>query len=95
MSEFKLLTVFVFCGTGSSFPSGVFIDRDSAENWIRKHKVSGTLSEYPVGTGAYDWAVEKGHFKPTRPEHESPKFIGRFSSASLWHTHYEDGNTTS
>jgi hypothetical protein len=51
------LMVYVFNGSKASFPSGVFADRDSAIAWISENKLSGTLTEYPVGIGVYDWAI--------------------------------------
>lgn len=85
-------TVWIFCGRESTFPSGVFDSKHAAEAWIHLNQLSGTLTEYPVGLGVYDWAVEEGHFKPTKPEHSQPKFIQRFSSALQNHHHYENGS---
>jgi hypothetical protein len=83
--------VWVFCGTKASFPSGVFHTKEQAEAWIAENRLSGTLTQYPVGIGAYHWAVQEGFFKPKKPEHSLPGFIGSFSSASQEHYHYEDG----
>jgi hypothetical protein len=84
-------TVWVFNGGRNSFPSGVFSQRELAEEWIRKNKLTGTLTEYPINQGVYDWAIEKGYFKPEREDQTTPAFIGNFSSASADHFHYEDG----
>lgn len=88
MSE--LSAVWVFNG-GGAFPGGVFTTRDLAEAWIGRNHLSGTLTAYPLNTGVYDWATEKGYFQPRREEQETPRFIGRFSSASQEHYHYENG----
>ena len=83
--------VWVFNGARSTFPSGVFVERTDAEAWIKKHKLSGTLTLYPLNTGVYEWKIATGSWKPTKEEHFSPQFIERFSSASQEHYHYEDG----
>ncbi len=84
-------TVWVFCGARSQFPSGVFTTLDAAEVWIRRSRLTGTLTRYPLDQSAYDWAVSRGYFRNTKPEHSSPEFIGRFSAANQEHYHYEDG----
>jgi hypothetical protein len=44
-----------------------------------------------VDTGVYKWAISKGFFRPSKPHQTTPEFIGRFTSASMEHHHYEDG----
>ncbi len=83
--------IWIFQGSGAQFPSGVFTDEDQARAWIRAEKLSGLLTKYPVGQGVFDWAVQQGFFTPRKPEHHSAKFIGRFTSASMEHYHFEDG----
>ena len=85
-------TVWVFTGPRAQFPSGVFTQRDTAERWILQHRLSGTLTSYPLDVGAFDWAVSAGHFTPQRDDQRSAEFIQRFSSASQEHYHYEHGN---
>jgi len=82
-------TVWVFVGSGARLPSGVFSSRDLAEEWIRTNRLAGLLTEYPLDQSAYDWAVENGHFRPSKPEHGTPKFVAGFTSAMLPHFHYE------
>jgi len=84
-------SVWIFSGAQANFPSGVFHTREQAQQWIERHGLTGTLTEYPVGEGVYEWAIAKGAFEPKRPEHHQARFIERFSSASLAHEHYEDG----
>ena len=84
-------TVWVFNGARSNFPSAIFSTRVDAEAWIDRFKLTGTLTRYPVDTSAYEWAVERGYFSVTKDEHRSPLFIGKFSSGSQEHYHYEDG----
>jgi len=84
--------IWIFNGPKSQFPSGVFTQRETAESWIRQHRLSGTLTAYPVDIGTYDWAVSAGHFKPERDDQRSAEFIQRFSSATQEHYHYEHGN---
>lgn len=84
--------VWIFNGPNSSFPSGVFTQRETAERWIREHGLSGVLTAYPVDVGTYDWAVSEGYFKPKREDQRGAEFIQRFSSASQEHYHYENGS---
>ena len=81
--------VWVFSGPRNHFPSGVFATREQAEAWIEMHRLEGTLTKYPVGISAYDFAIQQGHFTPRKPEHSSPAFIANFSSATQDHYHYE------
>ena len=91
--------VWIFTGrrsptsTITAFPGGVFSSRDKAENWIKLHSLSGTLTLYRADVGAYDWAVENGFFKPSKPHHKTPEFIGQFSGGDV-HYHYESGECT-
>jgi hypothetical protein len=91
-------TVWVFTGSQenqrSTFPSGVFSTQAAAENWIAKHELSGTLTVYRVDVGAYDWAVQNGTFRPTKPHHSTPDFIAHFSGGDI-HFHYESGRRVS
>jgi hypothetical protein len=63
----------------------------SAETWIKKHSLTGTLTRYPLDVSAYDWAIRQGWFVPSKPEHNTADFVGQFTSASQEHFHYEDG----
>lgn len=85
-------SVWVFNGERSPFPSGVFTSREKAEAWIAHHRLSGVLTRYPLDDGVYDWAVSSGVFRPSRDDQRSSGFIGRFSSASQDHDHFEDGH---
>lgn len=87
-------TVWVFLGEGGRFPSAVFETRDLADVWILKHRLTGVLTEYPVNVGVYEWAQERAFFTPKKDEQYTAEFIGRFSSASQEHIHYEDGSAT-
>lgn len=79
--------VWVFNGSGS-FPSGVFTTRDLAEAWIRKHRLKGTLTAYPLDVDVYDWVIEKSYFTPKHAYQATSEFIGQFSSAYQQHYHY-------
>jgi hypothetical protein len=52
MSE--LDAVWVFNGANSTFSAGVFQSKSQADEWIAKHKVTGCLTQYPLGIGIYD-----------------------------------------
>lgn len=84
--------IWIFNGERANFPSGVFARLTDAESWIARHKLSGVLTSYPVGIGAYDYAVEKGLFTPKKEDQKTPMFIGKFSCAGFEHYHYENGN---
>ncbi len=84
-------SVWIFNGEDAQFPSGVFESRAAAETWIGQHGLSGVLTEYPVGVGVYDWAVENGYFSPSRPDQKSSRFVGRFSCARQQHVHFREG----
>ena len=79
--------------TTPTLPGGVFSSLDAAEEWIKRHALYGLLTLYRVDVGAYDWAVANGHFKPSKPHHETSEFIGRFSGGDV-HYHYADGVKT-
>jgi hypothetical protein len=81
--------VWVFNGGGGAFPSGVFSTREKAEAWIGKNRLTGVLTKYPLNEGAWDWAVREGHFKPTREDQKTPRFIQRFACGEE-HYHYGD-----
>ncbi len=57
--------VWVFNGV-KSFSRGIFSSRDTAENWIRNHKLSGVLTLYPLDQGVYDWSVSNKIFEPKK-----------------------------
>lgn len=79
--------VWIVNGTKSCFPCAVFGDKASAVEWIRKNRISGTLTEYAVGISAFDWAVSRGY----KPKKEiTPEIMARFSPPGE-HFHYEDG----
>jgi len=81
----------VFSGKGSRFSSGVFMDKGTAMAWILRHKLTGVLTQYPVGQGVYDWAIEKEFFEPKKEHESSPDFIQKFTCAGQEHYHFEDG----
>lgn len=86
-----MIDVWVFNGATNRFPSGVFEDRESAEEWIRANVLTGTLTRYPVGQPVYDWAVARGSFTPKSEKDRTPAFIANFSSGAQEHFHFEDG----
>jgi hypothetical protein len=87
-------TVWVFNGEFSNLPAGVFSTKSSAEDWIRQHSLSGTLSEFPLDRGAYDHAVDEGLFKPKKAHETEPQFIETFSPR-LYHDHWWEGKPDS
>jgi hypothetical protein len=89
MSELE--SVWVFNGARSMFPSGVFGTKEMAEEWIRKCALTGTLTQYPMNVGMYDFAIATGTFSPRKPHQTTSEFISKFSGGGLDHFHYEDG----
>ena len=83
--------VWLFHGMGGRFTSGVFTSRRLAEDWIRKHGLTGMLTLYPTDIGTYDWAIGNGSFRVNKEEQSRPDFIQKFTTASQEHYHYEDG----
>ncbi len=81
--------VWVFHGAGCRFTSGVFASRAQAEEFINRYRLTGTLTKYPVGVSAYDWAIQENLFTPKKPEHYEANFIQRFTDASQEHYHYD------
>lgn len=86
-------TVWVFLGSEARRASGVFRTELENRSWIERNRLSGTLTEYPVGDGCYDIAVRRGSFRPTREHHGSPQHVAGFSPGWTRHLHYEDGHT--
>ncbi len=84
-------SVWIFNGISGRFAGGVFDSIAEAETWISKHRLTGVLTNYPLNTGVYDWALENRSFVPKTAEHTSPEFIGKFTAASQEHFHYENG----
>jgi hypothetical protein len=84
-------SVWVFNGAQSFFPSGVFTTRELAESWIRVRHLTGTLTEYPLDVGMFDYKTSKGLFTPKKEEHTTALFIGMFTGGGIDHFHYEDG----
>ena len=89
--DMQNVEVWVFNGTNGRFPAGVFSVRQKAEDWIKKYKLSGVLTQYPVDQGIYDWAISKEYFSVKKESESKGEFIGRFTSASQEHYHYENG----
>ncbi|HLP52365.1 MAG TPA: hypothetical protein VK154_15865 [Chitinophagales bacterium] len=83
--------VFIFNGTNAQFPSAVFSDYVLAEQWIKKHALTGLLTAYPLNTAVYDWALDSGYFQVKEKYQAEPSFIAKFSSAYLEHWHFENG----
>jgi hypothetical protein len=83
--------VWIFVGGGAQFPSGAFRSVESAEMAIAKHRLTGVLTKYPLDTLIYDLAAANQHFTVKNDSQRTPEFIGRFSSASQEHRHYENG----
>lgn len=83
--------IYLFHTTKSHFCGGAFAEKEIAEKWIFKYKLSGILTLYPVNISTYDWAIETDNFTVKKDAHKEPNFIGGFSSASQKHFHYENG----
>ncbi len=87
----KITTAWIFIGELSTFPSGVFLSRELADAWIAQHQLSGSLSPFPVNTGAYDYAIETGAFTPTKESEKTSEFIQKFNASKQEHFFYKYG----
>ncbi|MCK7555648.1 hypothetical protein MKQ70_11735 [Chitinophaga sedimenti] len=83
--------IWIFNGENSRFGSGAFSTLTKAEEWISKNKLTGVLTRYPVDMGVYEWAIAHDLFSVKKEEHLQSSFIGKFTSASQEHFHYENG----
>lgn len=82
--------VWIFHGDTARHAAGVFESKAQGLEWAQKHGVSGILTEYPVGNGCYDIALERG-FKPKRPHHGTASHVAAFSPG--WqHVHITNGH---
>jgi hypothetical protein len=91
MTESDVPGVWIFVGEYADFPSGAFTSYEKAREWIKRNRVSGVVTWYPLDEGTYEWAIRNDIFAPKRPDQETPGFIGRFSSAAQDHYHFYDG----
>lgn len=97
--HFNHQKIWVFNGAQTQFSGGVFDDLDKAEFWIKENKLTGLLTAYPLNQGTLDWAIENNMVNMT-PEklaekQQNPKFVAGFTSASMEHYHYEEGERVS
>ncbi|MFJ9391868.1 hypothetical protein ACIRON_23810 [Nocardioides sp. NPDC101246] len=90
--ESTLDSVWVFHGEGARFVSGVFASEADGLAWVERHQLTGVLTEYPLGVGAYDDAIARGLFKPSREHHGTPRHIAQFSPGRTKHIHLVDGH---
>ena len=92
-NNLKIMTdwIWIFHGEGAMLSTAVFTDLEKAEEWIKKHSLSGVLTKMPLNQSVYDWAVETEMFTPKSEFHQKPVFIQQFTSAYLEHYHYENG----
>lgn len=87
----SLPSVWIFHGEEARFAAGVFASETEGTAWASRQGVTGLLTEYLVGNGCYDLAVESGSFKPTKPHHGTPTHVAGFSPG-LRHVHITHGS---
>ena len=80
---------------GSRFPCGIFSSRELGEQAIKKYGLVGTLTQYPLDSLTYDWAIEKGLWEPRKPHETESRFIGRFTSRGKHFRYGHEGDATS
>jgi hypothetical protein len=83
-------SVWVFHGDRARLAAAVFPSRADGLAWVARHRLTGLLTEYPVGDGCYDIALAQGRFRPSKPHHGSSEHVAGFS-ASGEHIHVLDG----
>jgi hypothetical protein len=84
-------SVWVFHGEGAPHASGVFISKERALAWVEHHSLTGLLTQYPLDVGAYDDAIARGLFTPSREHHGTAEHIAQFSPGRTEHLHLVDG----
>ena len=52
-------SVWIFNQNNSSFSGGVFAELMLAEEWIRKNKLTGVLTKYPINQGTFAYSGPK------------------------------------
>ena len=87
----KMAGIWVFVGSNAKFPSGIFSEKEYAQDWIKKYNLSGVLTLYPLDQGIYDWAINNNTFSVKKESEMTPEFIQRFTSAAQEHYHFENG----
>ena len=90
-TESVLESVWVFHGKEHGSRAECSLPRTTAWNGVERHRLTGILTEYPLGVGAYDDAVTRGPFKPSREHRGTPQHIARFSLGGTKHIHVVDG----
>jgi hypothetical protein len=73
-------------------PSGIFSDKEKAEEWIASNRLTGLLSGFPVDMGVLDWAIRCAGFNPPDEKRTDPSYVARFTSGAVEHFHFENGN---
>ena len=73
---------------GGSFPCGVFETKEAAEDIIKKYKLTGVLTQYPVNMLVIDWAIENNCLSESARTTED---AGTYATAYQKHYHYENG----
>ena len=88
--------VWIFHESTSKYSGGVFESLIDAEDWIKKNKLNGMLTKYPLNSGVFDWAIENDMHNiksdKVKDKASNPKFVGGFTTASQEHYHYQDGH---
>lgn len=83
--------VYVFCGFGGRHANAVFSTAERADDWVRKHELSGLLTRYKLDTPAFDENMSCGKLKSIeiaiRQGEDARIHIQRYVDGS-WHRHY-------
>lgn len=94
MKEYQF--VWVFNNNKSNFSGGIFLSKDLAETWISRYNLTGILTQYPLNIGVLDYLIKEDLVGMRNETIErvknDPNKIGGFTSASLIHYHYENGD---
>ncbi len=73
-------------------PYAVFDSFDKAVIWIKKNQASGMITGYPLNETVLAWALRNNFFKIKKEKHKTVQFEEKFTSASMLHYHFENGN---
>jgi len=72
---------------------GVFTSRALADEWIRRHRLSGVLTAYPLDEGCFEGAKRCGVLADAavRQLAKDSQLVGSFTTAVQDHFHYREG----
>jgi hypothetical protein len=71
--------------------AGIFHSLEDASAWAARHRLTGIVTEYPLGDGCFDVAVRERRLSPSKLHHGTPANVAAFSPGWTRHVHIVDG----